>query len=426
MTKESRTQSRRPGGISPRTAAWLAWSLWAVCVVLIALALWLDFLTTEDANVILPPAERLGLSLSVLTGVLSLAFPTVGALIASRLPTNPIGWIFCGVGLLYIAQRFTTAYADYALLVNLAFPGAEYMAWFSTLAEFSGRILAGVFVMLLFPDGRLLSRRWQIVAWTAALGATLIALNDAFYPDFLSIHPYVNNPFGVVGVIGRVTTYDFFAVATLVGKMLLLTSTLAALSSLVLRLRRARGDQRQQLKWFLYAAVPASVCFCFILLQYIVLEIADFFLIGQSLIQSWESWGLFSDEIRTVAVFALLVLPVFTYIAILRHRLYDIDVIINCTLVYGALSACVVLIYMLAVVALGAHFQAQGNLAVSLLATGLVAVLFQPLRSRLQRSVNRLMYRERDDPYAVISRLGRRLEATLAPDTVLPTSRRRS
>src|SRR5215212_9292776 len=98
--------------MSRRTAAWLAWSVCAVCVVLIALALWLDFLTTEDVNVIVPPAERLGLSLSVLTGVLSVAFPTVGALIASRLPANPIGWIFCGVGLLYIVQRFTTAYAD--------------------------------------------------------------------------------------------------------------------------------------------------------------------------------------------------------------------------------------------------------------------------------------------------------------------------
>jgi signal transduction histidine kinase len=96
-------------------------------------------------------------------------------------------------------------------------------------------------------------------------------------------------------------------------------------------------------------------------------------------------------------------------------------VVINRTLVYGALSACVIGIYVLAVVALGALFQAQGNLGVSLLATGLVAVLFQPLRSRLQRGVNRLMYGERDDPYAVISRLGRRLEAALAPDTVLPT-----
>jgi signal transduction histidine kinase len=126
-------------------------------------------------------------------------------------------------------------------------------------------------------------------------------------------------------------------------------------------------------------------------------------------------------EIGYVAVFALLVVPVFTYIAILRYRLYDINVVINRTLVYGALSACVVGIYVLAVGALGALFQAQGNLGISLLATGVVALLFQPLRGRLQRGVNRLMYGERDDPYTVISRLGRRLEATLAPDTVLPT-----
>jgi signal transduction histidine kinase len=122
-----------------------------------------------------------------------------------------------------------------------------------------------------------------------------------------------------------------------------------------------------------------------------------------------------------VPVISLLFVPVFTFIAILRYRLFDIDLVINRTLVYGALSACVVGIYVLVVVALGALFQARGNLAVSLLATGFVAVLFQPLRSRLQRGVNRLMYGERDDPYAVLSRLGRRLEATLAPESVLPT-----
>ena len=122
-----------------------------------------------------------------------------------------------------------------------------------------------------------------------------------------------------------------------------------------------------------------------------------------------------------VAVFALLIVPVFTYIAILRYRLYDIRRGHKPTLVYGALSACIVGMYMFAVVALGALFQARGNLAVSLLATGLVAVAFQPLRGRLQRGVNRLMYGERDDPYAVISRLGKRLEAALAPEAVLPT-----
>src|SRR5215217_3537666 len=419
VTKEARNQDRGVGGKSRNIAAWVAWSLWAVCVVLIALALLLDFVTDD---VPLPPDARVGLSLAVLTGVLSLAYPTVGALIASRLPTNPIGWIFCGVGLLYVVQRLTEAYADYALLENLALPWGEYVAWFSTLAEFSGRILAGVFVMLLFPNGCLLSRRWRIVAWTAVLGAALIALNDAFYPDILSTHGYVNNPFGVVGVIGgRLTTYEFFTASTLVGKTLLLMSSLAALFSLFVRLHRARGDERQQLKWFLYAAVPAGVCFSLILLQYILVDLEELFLFSPQQMLMWESWGLFKDDIRYLAAFAMLVVPVFTYIAIVRYHLYDIDVVINRTLVYGALTSCVVGIYVLAVVALGALFQAQGNIAVSLSATGLVAVLFQPIRSRLQRGVNRLMYGERDDPYAVVSRLGKRFEAALAPETVLPT-----
>jgi signal transduction histidine kinase len=415
VTKEARSEDRGAGGMSHRTAAWLAWSLWTGCVALLGLALLLDLLTGE----VLPPGppgERLGPALAVLTGVLSLAFPTVGALIAARLPTNPIGWIFCGVGLLYTAQRFSTAYADYALLENLAFPGGEYVAWFSGLLDFSGPILAGVFVMLLFPDGRLLSRRWRIVAWTAACGAVLTELYDAFYPDYLSTHSYVWKPFAVVGLVGGFTPDELFIGSAVVGETLLLTSSIAALFSLLVRLHRAWGDERQQLKWFLYATVPAVGCFSFILLSYIIVDFTEV-VFGKPFIPFSGSY----DDVHYVAVFALLIVPVFTYIAILRYHLYDIDVVINRTLVYGALTSCVVGIYVLAVVALGALFQAQGNLAVSLLATGLVAVLFQPIRSRLQRGVNRLMYGERDDPYAVISRLGRRLEAALAPDTVLPT-----
>jgi signal transduction histidine kinase len=418
--------------MSRRTAAWMAWSLCAVCVALIALALLLDFLTGDvpyPTNIvrstskvavlpgILPYGERPGPAFAVLTGVLSLAFPTVGALIASRLPTNPIGWIFCGIGLLHIGQRFTTAYADYALLENFAFPGGEYVAWFSGLIAPSGLILAGVFAMLLFPNGRLLSRRWRILAWMAVCGAALTELYSAFYPGDLSTHSYVANPFGVVGVIGgRITTYEFFIASALVGEGLLLTGILAALLSLFVRLHRARGDERQQLKWFLYAAVPAGVCFGFFLLSYIVVNFTEV-VFGTPL---RPFWGIY-DYILYVAVFTLLVVPVFTYVAILRYNLYDIDVVINRTLVYGALTACVVGIYVLAVVALGTLFQAQGNLAVSLTATGLVAVVFQPLRGRLQRGVNRLMYGERDDPYAVISRLGKRLEAAIEPKAVLPT-----
>jgi signal transduction histidine kinase len=424
VAKGTRKDGHGVGGMRRRTAAWLAWSLWAACVVLIALALLLELLTAESP---VPGRESLGLSLSVLTsltvltGVLSLAYPTVGALIISRIPTNLIGWIFCGVGLLVTAQRFGTAYVHYALVESLALPWDEYVAWFSMLARFSGRILVVVFVMLLFPDGRLLSRRWQILAWMAVFGAALTAVYDAFFPGTLSTYGYIENPFGIIGDIGGFPSYEFITASTLVGRTLLLTSTLAALFSLAIRLHRARGDERQQLKWFLYAAVPAALCFSYVLLYYLLIDFTEFFWFGQSLLWWWESWGFFNDNVLYVAVFASLIVPVFTYIAILKYHLYDIDLLINRTLVYGALSACVVGIYVLAVVALGALFQAQGTLAVSLSATGLVAVLFQALRSRLQRSVNRLMYGERDDPYAVISRLGRRLEATLAPEAVLPT-----
>src|SRR3712207_3029031 len=188
------------GGVSTRTAIRLAWSLWGACVVLITLALLLDF-ATPASN--LPRAgERAAPFLAVLMGLLSLAYPTVGALIASRLPTNPIGWIFCGLGVLYVAQRFTEAYADYALLVNRALPAGEYVAWFSSLVWGPALAVAGVLVMLLFPDGRLLSRRWRIVAWAALFGAALGVLGGAFMPGNLFSHPYVKNPFGVAEAIG--------------------------------------------------------------------------------------------------------------------------------------------------------------------------------------------------------------------------------
>src|SRR5215203_6193813 len=427
VTKGTRKQGRGVARMSHRTAARLAWSLCAVCVVLIGLALLLDFLT--DASGV--AGEERGLlpgdadpTLVVITGVLSLGYPMVGALIASRLPTNPIGWIFCGVGLIYAGQRFTIAYADYALYENLAFSGGVYVAWFSGLLAFKGTVLAGVFLMLLFPDGHLLSRRWRIVAWMAVLGAVLRVIYDAFSPEPLETHSYVQNPFGVVeGTGGGVTAYDVLSTATLhswdswVAETLLFTSSLAALFSLFIRLHRAQGVERQQLKWFLYAGWPAVAFFSFFWdsfrrLYFPYLEFLDSTFIPFQWIFTYTYY---------IPAFALLFVPVLTYIAIVRYHLYDIDVVINRTLVYGALSACVVGIYVLVVVALGTLFQARGNLAVALLATGFVAVLFQPLRMRLQRGVNRLMYGERDDPYAVISRLGRSLEATLAPESVLPT-----
>ncbi len=143
-----------------RSATRLAWSLWVACVALIALALLLDFLRTDiflsDPWHIRIHNRTLYPFYAVLTGMLSLVYPTIGALIVTRLPRNPIGWIFCGVGLLYQLHYFALAYSDYAMAEDFALPWGEYAAWFSIWVGFAGLILAGVFLILLFPDGRLL------------------------------------------------------------------------------------------------------------------------------------------------------------------------------------------------------------------------------------------------------------------------------
>jgi hypothetical protein len=381
--------------MSRRTAAWLAWSLWAACVVLITLALVLDF-TTEEL-----PLEVGGLryhaGFAVLTGVLSLAYPAVGALIASRLPTNPIGWIFCGLGLLYVTQRFATAYADHALLETLALPWGEFAAWLSTWIGFAYPTLV-VFLMLLFPGGRLPSRRWRIVVWVTVLGAAMSAIGFAFMPGILLHHSNVENPFGIVGVIGgTLTTYGFFGVSRLLGMTLLSTSILAALYSVILRLSHARGDERQQIKWFLFAAVPLTVLGTLDGLDLIVVSLTTDFMFQPVYIL--YSLGLLVPVVY-VEVLALLLVPVCTYIAILRYNLYDIDVVVNRTLVYGALTALLVVVYVGSVVLLQGALRAltgqESQLAV-VASTLAVAALFNPLRRRIQAFVDRRFYRRKYD-----------------------------
>jgi hypothetical protein len=379
--------------MSRRSAAWLAWSLWAGCVGLITIALVLDFMT-EDSSLI-ESGLRYYPGFAVLTGVLSLAYPTVGALIASRLPANPIGWIFCGLGLLYIVQRLTTAYADYALLQNIALPWGEYAAWFSTWIVFANPIL-GLFLILLFPSGRLPSRRWRLVVWVALLGAAMTALGRAFMPDVLFTHRYIENPFGVVGVIGGVvTTYDFFGASRVLGMTLQLTSILAALFSLILRLRYARGDERQQLKWFLFAAVPLTVLGGLEQLDGIVAHFTTDFMFHPVYIL--YSLGLLLP-IFYLEVLALLLIPVCTYIAILRHRLYDIDIIINRSLVYGALTVVIAGIFegvdaIVHYFVLAFTHQKESIWSVIVAALA-IAALFDPVKHRIRRFVDRRIFGE--------------------------------
>ena len=328
-------------------------------MVLIALALLLDFLTYDATDITMTDDRIQGIAAPI--GILSLVYPTIGALIVSRLPRNPIGWLFCGVGLLYAIRRFAQAYAEYTLYGNIAFPLGDYAGWLASSLEYTWQALAVVFLMLLFPDGRLLSRRWRIVAGIAICGAALAALYDAFAPYHQGpFTPPYGNPFGVVGVVGGLfTTYELFAASYSLGMALLLASSLAALFSLILRLRRARGDERQQLMWFLYAAVPAAAGLPAVMLESIVFRFTTDLLFTTVRVP-WP-WLSFFMDVRYASLVALLVLPLFTYIAILRHRLYDIDRLVNRTLVYGALTACIAGIYALAVGGIGTVFQARGN-----------------------------------------------------------------
>jgi signal transduction histidine kinase len=172
-----------------------------------------------------------------------------------------------------------------------------------------------------------------------------------------------------------------------------------------IRFRRSEGSEREQMKWLVYAGGV-------LLLGFSLSSAAWFF---------WPDNPLINELSIALTNLTILSIAVAAAIAILRYRLYDIDLIINRTLVYGALTLAILALYGLLVGALGVLFQARGNMLLSLLATGLAAILFQPLRQRLQRSINRLMYGERDEPYAVLSRLGRRLESSLSPEAIIPT-----
>ncbi len=255
------------------------------------------------------------------------------------------------------------------------------------------------FSLLLFPTGRLPSPRWRPVAWALAgfftLATVLLVIKPGPFVGTIVREP---NPAGIeaaasIAEVGLNTVIPIFS-----------TVVLAVPASVLVRFWYARGEERQQLKWLAYTAG----------LWLVVSGISELtrFVLPNPMI----------DHVDNVLyMIAVAPIPAAVGIAVLRYRLYDIDFIINRTLVYGTLTACVVGIYVLVVGYLGATFRTGGNLAVSLVATGVVAVLFAPLRDRLQRAVNRLLYGERDEPYAVLSRLGQRLEATISPGAVLST-----
>jgi signal transduction histidine kinase len=362
--------------------------------VVISLAIGVLALVMSDGSDWLPSHQ-------LFDPVVTIAFAFVGALVASRHPRNPIGWIFGITGLL---SGLTLLAATYRLLSEAvgpssSLPGVEVTKWLDNWIWLPATILPMTFLLLLFPDGHLLSARWRPVAWAAGLGMGAAMVAIALHPSPPTEPVPESNPFGIPGAEGAL---DFMINGA---SLLLAVALVGSLAALGVRFRRSRGIEREQLKWLAYAGVITILGGIASGVLYLL----------------WPTDPMFYELSIIITQAAMGVIAVAAGIAILRYRLYNIDLLINRTLVYGALTAGVIGSYLVLVGSLSVLFQSSGNFVLALLATGVVALLVQPLRARLQRGVNRLMYGERDDPYAVLSHLSQQLKTTLAPTAVLPS-----
>jgi hypothetical protein len=313
VTEGARQRGRGVGGISTRAPALLAWLLWALSVALAVLAVLLDFYTP-------PVPARHGPNYEALAGVPLLVYPTIGAFLVSHRPKNPVGWILCGMGIIFEIGAFAGAYADYALFARLgSVPGGILMLW---LTEWVGLLVfpSAVLLVLLFPHGRLLAHGWRAVVWAALAGGALWAFWWATWAQPNYFYPSIDNPFGIGGALG----YTVRALGEL-GALAVLLSCMASVLSVFVRLQGAEGEERQQIKWFAYSAAVL---------------VGDFFFV---VLPAQEIAG--PGAAFVFIMIGLTGIPVAVGIAILRYRLYDIDILINRTLVYGSLTAMLALVY---------------------------------------------------------------------------------
>jgi len=389
--QQAKAVIRGPGALAPRALRLLAGSAWGIAIaqVLFGLALaWLNHLSPV----------RLVAEYVVAQTLATLAFATVGLALALRRPGHRVGWLFCLLGVCFGQTAWIGQYTRYTMVTQPgALPAGEIVAWCFFWSWIPTVMLAAVGLPLLFPDGRLPSRRWRAVAWAAVAGTLLLTFSMAVGPGPVDASlPEVDNPFAPAWAAAALPWINGLALPLVVASML------SAVVAQVVRFRRAHAVERAQIKWFAWASA---------------------LLVAAFVIPASLAYPDFDDTLLSGTALAVAqpLVAVAVGVAILRYRLYDIDILINRALVYAALSVCVAGIYVAVVGYVGSLLSADASLPLSLLAAGLVAVLFQPLRAWLQRIVSRLLYGERDEPYAVLTRLGQRLRSAIEPDEVLPS-----
>jgi hypothetical protein len=374
--------------MSRRSAAWLAWSLAGLSMVMFVASVALYVLARSAPIPSSLVASRTVIDLLISVPVL--AFPVVGALIASRRPHNPIGWICLADGFLWMLLGLFDYYGVYGLVRpgSVPFPVVIYALgqwlWVPTVG------LLAIYLVLLFPDGRLPSRGWRPLAWLSGAVIVLMSVTQGLVPGPLPELGRVRNPFGLEGA-------PWVADATNAILVLFLFCILASVLSLILRYRRSGGEVRQQIKWIAFAASFVGLVFVSVMVSALM-----------ALYFAPETWGssdtppFWFDLLFSVALLSFGGVPIAVGFAVLKYRLYNIDVLINRTLVYSTLTATLALIYFGGVATVQAIFRTltgqeqQPQLAV-VVSTLVIAALFNPLRRRIQSFIDRRFYRRKYD-----------------------------
>jgi hypothetical protein len=344
-------------------------------------------LVLQATNGSLPaPTDESWLLIPLATGL-----PIVGAAIVRHQPRHPIGWIFLGAGLGAGLTKLTIEYGRYALVTKPhTVPLGVAAAWVSDWVWTTGAIPLLSFGLLLFPDGHLPSPRWRPVAWLAATTLALFVVGTAVQPGPLPGYPAIANPVGIDAA------RPLLRVAAPASAVLFLVVVTCSAAAVLVRFRRSRGLQRQQLKWLAYAAAVATVA-----------------LVPAS--WQWAGWAL----AQVVLLLAVGFIPVAIGIAILRYRLFDIDRLISRTLAYGLLTALLGAVYAALVLLLGQLFGGVGGQPPPWAVAGAtlaVAAVFQPARRRIQQVVDRRFNRRRYDAARTVEAFSARLRAEVDLD----------
>jgi signal transduction histidine kinase len=336
------------------------------------------------------PSER---SAAIATAIALVTTSLVGAVVAHRRPEHPCGWLLAGLALFVAIAGASLDYVDGSLARDERYPFTTAVGWITTWAGFPALAL-GTLLLLTFPTGHFTSPRWRAAGVATVVSSVVVGAAGALMPGPLPAAAAIDNPLGISGADGVLEAVS--SLATTVAAAVLA----AAVVRLVLRHRRAGGIEREQLR-MLARALPVTAA---------------------GLLFAMVASGPLNDASFYFAVLGLTAVPVAIGWAVLRHRLFDLDVLVNRALVYGLLTLVVGGLYVAVVAALGRALNQPVDIGVSVVATAVVAVAFGPLRQGLQHVVDRAMYGARSDPLAALSSLTRRLEAVAAPEAALPST----